>query len=41
VANTIDIGALPGEKLDKVVGSIGPLLDIIGIDEVERLEAEG
>jgi hypothetical protein len=30
--NTTDLGALPGELLEKTVGLIGPLLDLIGID---------
>ena len=37
--NTIDIGALPGELLDKVVGQIGPLVDLVGIDKVQDMIA--
>ena len=37
--NTIDIGALPGEMLDKVVGQIGPLVDLVGIDAVHQMIA--
>lgn len=35
--NTIDIGALPGELLDKVAGQIGPLVDLVGIDKVQDM----
>ena len=35
--NTIDIGALPGELLEKVTGQIGPLVDLVGIDEVHSM----
>lgn len=41
VANTIELGALPGEKTEKVAGSLGPLIDLIGIDEIHRLEDNG
>lgn len=33
--NTIDIGSLPGELLDKTIGQIGPLIDLVGIDQVQ------
>lgn len=33
--NTIDIGSLPGELLDKTVGQIGPLIDLVGIDQIK------
>lgn len=33
--NTMDIGALPGELLEKVTGQIGPLVDLVGIDQVQ------
>lgn len=33
--NTIELGALPGELLDKTVGQIGPLIDLVGIDQVQ------
>ena len=40
-ANTIDIGSLPGDVLSKTVGQIGPLVDLIGIDQINRkLEEE-
>lgn len=32
--NTIDIGALPGELLEKITGQIGPLVDLVGIDQI-------
>lgn len=35
--NTLDIGALPGELLEKVTGQIGPLVDLVGIDEVHSM----
>ena len=35
--NTIDIGALPGELLDKVVGQIGPLIDLTSLDTVQDM----
>lgn len=35
--NTMDIGALPGELLEKVTGQIGPLVDLVGIDEVQEM----
>ena len=35
--NTIDIGALPGELLEKVTGQIGPLVDLVGIDKVHLM----
>ena len=37
--NTIDLGALPGEVLDKVIGQIGPLVDLVGIDKVQDMIA--
>lgn len=33
-ADTIDIGSLPGTLLEKTTGQIGPLVDLIGIDEI-------
>ena len=33
--NTIELGSLPGELLDKTIGQIGPLLDLVGIDQVQ------
>lgn len=41
VANTMELGALPGELLDKVVGQIGPLIDLIGLDFVENMISRG
>lgn len=35
--NTTDLGALPGELLEKTVGLIGPLLDLIGIDAINDM----
>ena len=35
--NTTDLGALPGELLEKTVGLIGPLLDLIGIDQITQM----
>lgn len=35
--NTIDIGALPGELLDKVAGQIGPLIDLTSLDAVQDM----
>ena len=35
--NTIDLGAMPGELLEKVTGLLGPLLDLIGIDMVTEM----
>lgn len=40
VANTLDIGALPGGLLDKTLGQIGPLVDLMGIDQVQRYISE-
>lgn len=37
--NTIDLGALPGEMIDKVIGQIGPLVDLVGIDAINRMMA--
>ena len=33
--NTIDIGSLPGELLSKTIGQIGPLIDLVGIDQIQ------
>jgi predicted ribonuclease YlaK len=35
--NTMEIGSLPGELLEKVTGQIGPLVDLVGIDEVHSM----
>lgn len=40
VANTIDIGALPGNVLEKSLGQIGPLIDLVGIDMVNKMIQE-
>lgn len=37
VANSMEIGMLPGDSLDKTLPLVGPLLDILGIDEINRL----
>lgn len=34
--DTLDLGALPGELFEKVQPVIGPLIDIVGIDEIKR-----
>jgi predicted ribonuclease YlaK len=39
--NTIDVGALPGELLDKVAGQIGPLVDLVGIDKIQDMISHG
>ena len=39
-AHTIDLGALPGDILDKSMGTIGPLIDLIGIDRVSKMIKE-
>lgn len=39
VANTIDQGALPGEILEKTIGQLGPLNDLIGIDRIKQMLA--
>lgn len=35
-ADTIELGALPGELLEKTTGQIGPLIDLVGIDQVQQ-----
>lgn len=35
--NTMDIGSLPGDLLPKIEGQIGPLVDLIGIDQIQRM----
>ncbi len=37
VANTLEVGTLPGELLAKIEGQIGPLIDLVGIDEIQRM----
>lgn len=34
--NTMDLGALPGDLMEKILPSIGPLVDIVGIDQINR-----
>lgn len=34
--NTMELGALPGDLMDKILPSIGPLVDIVGIDTITR-----
>lgn len=33
--NTLELGAMPGELLEKTVGQIGPLIDLVGIDQIQ------
>lgn len=40
VSDTIDIGALPGDVLEKSLGQIGPLVDLIGIDMINKMIQE-
>lgn len=35
--DTMEIGALPGELLEKVEGQIGPLVDLVGIDKIQDM----
>ena len=37
VSNAMEIGMLPGDQFQKTAPLIGPLIDLIGIDEVTRL----
>ena len=37
VRNSMEIGMLPGTSLDKTLPLVGPLLDIVGIDQIEQL----
>ena len=34
--NTMELGALPGDLMEKILPSIGPLVDIVGIDTITR-----
>lgn len=34
--NTMDLGALPGDLMEKILPSIGPLVDLVGIDQINR-----
>lgn len=34
--NTMDLGALPGDLMEKILPSIGPLVDLVGIDQITR-----
>ena len=36
VANAMEIGHLPGTQTEKTLGLMGPILDILGIDRVQR-----
>lgn len=38
--NTLETGFLPGELIDKILGQIGPLIDLVGIDTIHRMIAE-
>lgn len=40
-ANSREIGALPGNLLEKEIIHMGSLVDIVGYDEIERRIAEG
>lgn len=33
--NTMEIGSLPGAILEKTIGQIGPLVDLVGIDQIQ------
>ena len=35
--NAMEIGYLPGSQIEKVEGQIGPLIDLIGIDQVHEM----
>lgn len=37
VENTLEVGTLPGELLSKVIGQIGPLVDLVGLDWIEKM----
>lgn len=37
VKNSMELGYMPGDKFDKLVPSIGPLIDAIGLDEITRM----
>ena len=34
--DTMEVGTLPGELLPKLMGSLGPLIDLVGIDQITR-----
>lgn len=38
--NTMDLGALPGDLMEKILPSIGPLVDLVGIDQINRWMAD-
>lgn len=40
VQNSMELGALPGTSFDKTLPLIGPIVDLVGIDEVNRLIQE-
>lgn len=37
VKNSMELGYMPGTQQDKVIPSIGPLIDTLGIDEINRM----
>ena len=37
VANSMELGYLPGSSFEKITPSIGPLIDLVGVDEVARM----
>ena len=36
VKNSMELGFLPGDSFQKIIPSIGPLVDLVGIDEIHR-----
>ena len=34
--NTMELGALPGTLLEKITPSIGPLIDLVGFDQIQK-----
>lgn len=38
--NTMELGALPGDLMEKILPSIGPLVDLVGIDQINRWISE-
>lgn len=38
--NTMELGALPGDLMEKILPSIGPLVDLVGIDQINRWMSE-
>lgn len=37
VKNSMELGYMPGSQFDKITPSIGPLIDTLGIDEINRM----